>query len=34
MRREDTDEERQLGMERRPLAQKREQDDEVKNGQQ
>lgn len=33
MRRENRDEERQLGMESGPLALKRERDDEVKNGQ-
>ena len=33
MRREERDEERQLGMEREPLALKRERDDEAKEGQ-
>lgn len=33
MRREERDEERQLGMERRPPALKRERDDEAKEGQ-
>lgn len=33
VRRGDTDEERQLGVERGPLASKRERDEEVKNGQ-
>ncbi len=33
VRREESDEERQLGMKRRPLALKREEDDEAKEGQ-
>lgn len=33
VRREERDEERQLGMERRPLALNRERDDEAKKGQ-